>query len=76
MDIIDFDRISPANNYEIISILLAYPQKMRLSGEHQKMIIEACVPAIKDLPINPISNCERIKWYYNRFKYRLVKSCN
>lgn len=29
MDIIDFDRISPASNYEIISILMAYPREMR-----------------------------------------------
>lgn len=71
MDIIDFDRISPANNYEIISILLAYPQEMRTSGEHQKMIIDTCVSGLSQLPINPVSRRERIMWYYDRAIYKL-----
>lgn len=71
MDIIDFDRISPANNYEIISILLAYPREMRTSGEHQKMIIDACAPGLDELPINPSTKIERLRWYYDRSLYKL-----
>lgn len=71
MDIIDFDRISPANNYEIISILRSYPQEMRISGEHQKMIINACAPSLNELPVNPVSKLERLIWYYDRSRYKL-----
>lgn len=64
MDIIDFDRVSMVNNYEMLSILFAYPDKMRKQEEHEKMIIEYCAPDLADMPVNPKYLSEKISEIY------------
>lgn len=61
LDLAELDRISPANNYEVISILMAYPEKMRKKGEHQKMIIHMCTPEVDRIPVNPKPFGKRVK---------------
>ncbi len=64
MDIIDFDRVSMVNNYEMLSILFAYPDAMRKREEHEKMIIEYCAPNLADMPVNPKYFSEKISEIY------------
>lgn len=61
LDLIAVDRISPINNYEVISILMAYPEKVRKRGEHQKMIIHMCTPEVERIPVNPKPFKKRVK---------------
>lgn len=61
LDLVKLDRISPANNYEVISILMAYSEKMRKSGAHQKMIIHMCTPEADHIPVNPKPIGKRIE---------------
>lgn len=61
LDLIAFDRISPINNYEVISILMSYPEKIRRSSAHQKMIIHMCTPEVDRIPVNPKPLSKRIK---------------
>ncbi len=61
LDLVTLDRITPINNYEVISILMAYPEKIRKKGEHQKMIIHMCTPEVDGIPVNPKPIGKRIE---------------
>jgi len=72
LDIVDFDRVTLINNYEILSILMAYPKEIRTKALHQIEIAEACCPQLSDIPINKKSKPEKIYSDVVFFKDRCV----
>lgn len=71
MDILDFDRIELINNYELLSILMAYPREWFKSKKmHQKYLIQYCAPKLAAVPYYKKSKwvirAERICFYLYR----------
>lgn len=51
MDILEFDRIELVDNYELLSILMAYPRDwLNKKKRHQKHIIQYCAPSLSSVP--------------------------
>ena len=73
LDLVKLDRVSPANNYEVLSILMAYSEKLRKKGEHQKMIIHICTPEVDNIPVNPKPIGKRIEKIIRQFMRNCIK---